>query len=56
MFMAISFGRVTIYNEEFPSMKSPDPFIAWSCKVTKNTLAAVSQLPQGLWPLNLSRS
>ena len=34
MSMAINFGRVGIYNEEFPSIKSPDPLITWSCKVT----------------------
>ena len=34
MSMAINFSRVGIYNKEFPFIKSPDPFIAWSCKVT----------------------
>ena len=29
-------------------MKSPDPLITWSCKVTKNIVAAVSLLPQVL--------
>ena len=32
--MAISFIRVGTYNEEFPSIKSPDPLITWSCKYT----------------------
>ena len=45
--MAVSFGMVGIYNEEFPSIKSPDPLITWSCKVTEITLVAVSLLSQG---------
>ena len=31
---AIGFGRVRIYNEDFPSKKSLDPLIMWPCKVT----------------------
>ena len=46
MFMVINFGRVGIYNEEFSSIKSPDPLIPWSSKVTQNSLAGVSLLPQ----------
>ena len=34
MSVAINFGRVWICNEEFPSLKSPDPLITWSWKVT----------------------
>ena len=34
MSMAINFGKVGIYNEEFPSTKSPDTLITWSFKVT----------------------
>ena len=34
MSMAINFGRVGMCNKEFPSIKSPDPLITWSCKVT----------------------
>ena len=55
MFMAINFSRVEIYNKEFSSIKSPDPLIMWSCKVTYNILAAVSVLQQSLWPLNLAK-
>ena len=33
MSMGINFGRVEIHNEEFPSIKSPDPLITWSCNV-----------------------
>ena len=54
MIMAISYVRVEIYNQEFFSMKSPDSFIAFSCKFTKNVLAAVLLLPQGIWSLNLA--
>ena len=46
MLMAINFGRVGIYNEEFYSIKSQDPLITWSCKVTENVLVAESLLPQ----------
>ena len=34
MSMATNFGRAGIYNDEFPSIKPPDPLITWSCKVT----------------------
>ena len=30
--IAINFSSVGIYNEEFPSMNSPDPLITWSQK------------------------
>ena len=33
MSMAINFDWVRIYNEEFPSIKSPDPLIKWFYKV-----------------------
>ena len=55
MFMAINFGRVTIYNKEFLSIKSPHTLITRSCKVTSSILAAVSLVPQGLLPLNLAK-
>ena len=55
MSIAINFGRVGIYNGEFPSIKSPDPLITWSCKFMQNILAAVSLLPQGLYPLKLAK-
>ena len=32
--MAINFGRLGIYNEGFPFIKSSDPLITWSSKVT----------------------
>ena len=34
MSMAINFGRLGIYSEEFPSRKSSDPLITWSYKAT----------------------
>ena len=52
--MAFNIGRVAMYNKKFPSIKSSDPLISWSSKVTQNILAAVSLLPQGLWTLNLA--
>ena len=35
MTMVINVGRVGIYDEEFPSIKSPDPLITWTCKGMK---------------------
>ena len=49
--MAINFGKAGIYKVEYPSRKSPDSLIKWSCKVTLNILAAVLLLPQGLCTL-----
>ena len=34
MLMVINFSMVSIYNEEFSCVKSPDSSIMWSCKVT----------------------
>ena len=34
MLVVINFGRVRIYNEDFFSIKSPDPFITWFFQVT----------------------
>ena len=53
--MAINFGRVGMYNEDFPSIKSPDRLITWPCKSTETILAALPPLPQGLWPLNFAK-
>ena len=55
MSVAVNFGRAGIYSEEFPSTKSPDPYITWFCKVTYNIIAVVSLVPQGLCSLNLAR-
>ena len=55
MYMAINFDRIEMYSKEFSSIKSPDPLISWSCKVTSNILDVVSLLPQGLWTLNLAK-
>ena len=33
MSIAINFGRVGIYNKDFPAIKSPETLIAWSYKV-----------------------
>ena len=48
MSTAINFCRVGIYNEEFPSIKSLDPLITWSCEVTYNILVVLALLRQGL--------
>ena len=55
MSMAINFDRVGMYKEEFPSIKSPDSLITWSCKVKWIILAAVSLLPLDLWTQNLTK-
>ena len=52
MSMAINVGRVGIYNEEFPSIKSPEPLIFQG---HVNFLVAVSPLAQNLWPQILAR-
>ena len=46
--MAINLDRVGIYNEQFPSIKSPDPLIMWSSRV-------MYHIQQGLQPLNLAK-
>lgn len=33
MLMAAKSGRMVIYNEEFPFIKSQDPFVTWFSKV-----------------------
>ena len=55
MSMTINFGRVGMYNEDFPSINSPDRLITWPCKSTETILAALPPLPQGLWPLNFAK-
>lgn len=55
MSMIINFGRVRFYNEKFPSIKSPDLCITWSCKITETILAAASLQLQGLWTVILAR-
>ena len=56
MSIATNFARVGISNEDFLSIKSPHLLTTWSYKITQNIIAAVSLLPQGLWPLNLGKS
>ena len=53
--MAITFRRVDIHSEKWSSIKSPNLLIKLFCKGIKNILAAVSLLPQGLWPLNVAK-
>ena len=53
--MAIKRGRVGIYNEELSSIKSWNPLIKWSSKVTWNINSLVSLLQQVLWLPNLVR-
>ena len=38
MSMAITFGKVGIYNEEFPFITSPDPLISGASKVFMKSL------------------
>ena len=44
MSMAINFGRVGIYNEEFPSTKSSEPLITWFCFIITTIRRTVSKL------------
>ena len=44
MSMAINFGRVWIYNKEFPSTKLPDHLITSSCKVARNVLVCTTAM------------
>ena len=53
--MAIKRGRVKIYNEELSSIKSWNPLIKWSSKVTWNINSLLSLLQQVLWLPNLVR-
>ena len=52
--MATKRSRVVTFNKELPSIKSEDPLIAWSYKVTRQIRYVISLLPQDLWPLNLA--
>ena len=42
MSMVIGLGRLGIYNQKFPSIKSPDPLITRSCKVTKYCICCIT--------------
>ena len=44
--LATKLGRVGIYKEELPSLKSLDPLIRWSYKVMGKMRSVVSLLPQ----------
>ena len=37
MHMAIKLGRGVTYHEGVPPIKSHDPLITWSCKITRQT-------------------
>ena len=44
---------VTYLNELLP-IKSRDPLITWSCKITRHTKIIIAPLQQCLWPPNLA--
>ena len=46
MLMATNFGRVVIYFEGFLLIRSHDPSITFSCKITWQTEIMFSLLPQ----------
>ena len=53
--MATKLCRMVMYLDELLLIKSHDPFITWSCKITWQTKIIISPLPQCLWPPNLAR-
>ena len=52
MLMATKHGRVVTYNEELTTVKSQDPLITCSCKVTLQIEYVISPLPQWLLTVN----
>ena len=48
-----NFDRMVTYFEGDPPIKSYDPVITWSCKITKQ-IKNISQMPQYLWPPHLA--
>ena len=53
--MAVKPCKVSIYNEEPPSINSQGPLITWYLKFTENIRSVISLLPQGLWSPNLAK-
>ena len=54
--MATKLGKVRIYNEKLPSIKSKGPLIKWSCMVMRNiTRSVISLLSKGIWTSSLGR-
>ena len=52
--MATKLGWIIIYLDGLLPIKSHDPLITWSCKITWQAKIIISSLPQYLWPQNLA--
>ena len=52
----VQLGRMVAYLDKFHPIKSNDPLITWSCKITWQTKIVISPLPQCLWQSNLAES
>ena len=55
MTMANKLGRVFLYSEGHPSIKSQNLLITWSRKITRKIKYAISLQSQYLCALNLAR-
>ena len=53
--MATKRNNVMTYHEALAPIKSPDPLITWSSKITLQTKTIMFQLPQYLWSPNVER-
>ena len=51
--MATKPKRMITYVDGFLPIKSHDPLITWSCKITWQTKIIISSLLQWLWPPNV---
>ena len=45
---ATKLGRSVTYHEGDSTIKSHDPLIMWSCKITRQTKTIISTIPQCL--------
>ena len=52
--MTTKLGRVVTYHEGFPSIKSHDPLVVWSCKITWQTKFMLTPPPEQLWTPKLA--
>ena len=55
MAMALKPCKVSMYNEEPPSINSQGPLITRYLKFMENIRSVISLLPQGLWSPNLAK-
>ena len=53
--IATKLGRVVTYHEGLPPIKSHDPLITWSCKITWQTKFIITPLPKVAMTRKLGR-